>query len=205
VYNLSTPFHFDEKSSSSNHTLDSYMQGDQRSMTYGILACRNCGCLSSPICTTDVRHIAYPSLPSFGQPMGDDVHDDRHGGNSKMISPLKTGGRYCTRWCFMLFRSIVDNSLRDRCMPASLEKYDIMLTWSCSFSCTGGWDKTDFERLLNGLSNRERRRGFPFNFVSTAYSCFGNVKSMDSPLDSLDNSIIGSSLSTLTARRTPLL
>jgi len=77
--------------------------------------------------------------------------NERHGGNSKMTSLLKVGGRNCTQWCFIAFKSVVDNLFRERCILASLFKQSIVLTLSIVLGCNGGREKKESIGLLDGM------------------------------------------------------
>ena len=82
------------------------------------------------------------SIPSkFLAPVADD--DGPQGGNSKMTSPSNTGGRNRTVSCFMVLRSIVDNSFRDRCILRSKRRQSMMLSLGSTRASVGGTESEE--------------------------------------------------------------
>ena len=81
----------------------------------------------------------------------------------------------------------------------------MMLAFASTCACTGGIESEEFECRLDGVVDSDFTMSACPDAVRRAQLCFCPLTLGDSPLDLLDNSIIGSNLSTFTTGSTAFM
>ena len=122
-----------------------------------------------------------------------------------MTSPSNTGGRNGTVSYFMVLRSIVDNSFQDRCILPRRRRQSMMLGRCTICDCMGGTASEESQGETDGVADTDFTTSGWRHGMWTEDPGFCPFALGDSPPDSLDNSIIGSSLSTFTTESIALV
>ena len=72
-----------------------------------------------------------------------------------MTSSSNTGGRNGTVSCFMVLRSIVDNSFRERCILPRRRRQSMMLCRRTTCICMGGTASEESEGEIDGVADTD--------------------------------------------------